>query len=161
MPEKKVLLAYYSRTGMTAKVARDISASLGCEIEEIRDKKDRSGLFNLLASGRDVFLRELTEIEECRHNPSDYDITIIGTPIWMMRMSLPIKAYVLKHRKEFGKVAFLCTGSYGSKHVFRDMEYHSHAKPISTLGVSRHDSETSYSKKLKKFLNELERAAGR
>ena len=39
----KILVAYYSRTGTTRKVAETIAGILKCDIEEVLDKKSRFG----------------------------------------------------------------------------------------------------------------------
>jgi flavodoxin len=41
---KKILVVYYSRTGMTKKLANSIANLLFADIEEIVDTKNRSGL---------------------------------------------------------------------------------------------------------------------
>ena len=40
----KILIAYYSRTGVTRKIAEKLKEKLGCDIEEIESVKDRSGM---------------------------------------------------------------------------------------------------------------------
>jgi len=40
----KAIVIYYSRTGDTRVVARTIQAALDCDLREIKDLKDRSGI---------------------------------------------------------------------------------------------------------------------
>ena len=47
----KVLVAFYSRTGSTKLVAEAIAQALNADVEEIKDKKDRNGIFGFLKSG--------------------------------------------------------------------------------------------------------------
>jgi len=47
----KTLVAYYSRTGNTKKVAVEIAKNLKADIDEIIDKKDRSGMIGWIIGG--------------------------------------------------------------------------------------------------------------
>ncbi len=105
----KILVAYYSRTGTTRKVAEAIAGILKCDIEEVIDKKSRSGALGWLKSGRDAGSKKLTTIEETKNDPGLYDVVAIGTPVWNGTMSTPIRTYIVQHRESFKKVAFFCT----------------------------------------------------
>ena len=67
----KILVAYYSRTGQTRKLALDIAEKLKAEIDEIKDKRKRKGFLGYILAGRDAFRKNLTEIEYNK-NPEDY-----------------------------------------------------------------------------------------
>ena len=47
---KQIVVAYYSRTGGTRKVAEQLAAILDADLEEIREAKDRSGVLGLLSA---------------------------------------------------------------------------------------------------------------
>ncbi len=52
----KVLIAYYSRTGHTEQVAKEIAARCQADVDRIRDDGvDRSGLWGYLRSGWQAF----------------------------------------------------------------------------------------------------------
>ncbi|MCK4376551.1 MAG: flavodoxin, partial [Candidatus Brocadiae bacterium] len=80
MGGKRCLVVYYSRSGTTRKAAEAIAGLLGCDIEEILDRKDRSGVTGYLVSLKDSALRKPAEIEPVRRDPADYDLVVIGTP---------------------------------------------------------------------------------
>lgn len=90
----KQLVVYYSRPGTARKVAEAIVEVLGCDFEEIRDLKDRSGVLGWLSSGRDATLNKLTKIDKPEKPPELYSVTIIGTPVWNSRVSTPIRTYI-------------------------------------------------------------------
>src|SRR3989339_644824 len=94
MNNMKTLIVYYSRTGTTKRVAEAIAEKLGADLEEIVDKKDRKGAMGYLTAGRDATLRRLTEIEPLKKRAEDYDLVIIGTPIWSWNMSVAVRAYL-------------------------------------------------------------------
>lgn len=82
------LVAYFSASGVTAKVAENLSDALGADLFEIvpkvrytkadldwRDKASRSTI-----EMNDPFSRP--EIEALRDNIADYDTIYVGFPIW-------------------------------------------------------------------------------
>lgn len=76
----KTLLVYYSRSGHTAKIAQELADALECDIEEIIDTKNRSGIIGWLRSGRDAMNQSLTLLKDPVNDPADYDLLVIGTP---------------------------------------------------------------------------------
>jgi len=156
-PSMKILVAFYSRSGRTKKVAEAISEILKCDKEEIFDIKSREGIVGFLSAGTDANLRRLTAIKEIKNNPSLYDLVIIGTPIWSSNISTPIRTYLFLYKEEFKKVAFFCTrlGS-DAKKVFDDMKNLSQKTPIALLKLtSREVARDQYMQKVKEFIKNL------
>ncbi|MBN1274674.1 flavodoxin [Candidatus Woesearchaeota archaeon] len=127
----KALVAYYSRTGNTQKVGRAIAKRLGADADDIIDRTPRKGLIGWLRGGRDALRKRLTIITT-KKRPEDYDLVIIGTPVWAATLAPAARTYLAEHRLR--KVAFFCT--YGGKpgRTFKDMESLSE-KPLATLGL--------------------------
>jgi len=153
----KVLIAFYSRSGKTKKVAKAISESLKCDKEEIFDMKSREGIVGFLSAGTDANLRKLTAIKEIKNNPSLYDLVIIGTPIWSSNISTPIRTYLSLYKEDFKKVAFFCTrlGS-DSKKIFDDMKNITQKTPLALLALSsREVARDQYMQKVKEFIENL------
>lgn len=84
----KKLVAYFSASGVTAKVAERLSESIGADLHEItpkvrytdadldwRDKTSRSSIEMTNPASR-------PEIERIRDNMQDYDTIYLGFPIW-------------------------------------------------------------------------------
>lgn len=84
----KKLVAYFSASGVTAKVAERLSESIGADLHEItpkvrytdadldwRDKTSRSSIEMSNPASR-------PEIERIRDNMKDYDTIYLGFPIW-------------------------------------------------------------------------------
>ncbi|MEM3364253.1 MAG: flavodoxin [Candidatus Micrarchaeia archaeon] len=156
MPSK-VLVVFYSRSGVTAAVANIIAKELGADIERIMDKKNREGLIGILRTGKDVFLHHLSEIESPAKDPSQYDVVIIGTPVWAGTMSLPVKAYITRMKHKFGKIAFFCTGGgFGAKNTIKDMSYLCGRQPIAVMCISHMSYFTGgYKKSIAKFVEDI------
>lgn len=134
----KTLIVYYSRTGTTKKIAEAIAQKIGADtiIEEIKDTVDRAGAKGYLISGRDATLRRLTTLQPAKYNPADFDLVIIGTPIWSWNLSAPVRTYVTEHGPKFKKVAFFCTmGGSGDERAFKEMAEIIGKKPTITLAL--------------------------
>jgi flavodoxin len=106
----KILVVYYSRTGTTKEVAQEIASKLNADIEEIIDKKDRSGVLGFFAASKDAKNENLTELAEMKKNPKEYNLIIIGTPVWDETVSTPVRTYLIKYKDSLPeKVAFFTT----------------------------------------------------
>ncbi|MHB9155725.1 MAG: flavodoxin family protein [Endomicrobiales bacterium] len=106
---KKILVVYYSRTGTTGRVAKDIAARLDADIEKITDLKKRSGAAGRLYAGRDAVRRSTTEIGPVEKNPADYDLTVIGTPIWAGNMTSAVRTYLGNTKTRVKNIACFST----------------------------------------------------
>jgi flavodoxin len=138
----KTLVVFYSRTGTTKKVAEAIAKKTGADLEEIKDTVDRSGAMGYIRSGRDAMKKRLTNLEPILKNPADYDLVVIGTPIWGWNVSAPVRTYLTEQKEKFlpgadKKVAFFCTmGGSGDKNAFSEMEKIIGKKPAATLALT-------------------------
>lgn len=132
----KTLILFYSRTGTTKKVAEKLAPMLGADIEEISDNINRAGVSGYLISGRDAAFKKLTKINSISHNISDYDLVIIGTPVWAWTMSSPIRTLITEQGDKVKQVAFFCTqGGEGNQGALPDMAKLINKKPLSTLSL--------------------------
>jgi flavodoxin len=118
----KTLIVYYSRSGITRKVAEELRHNLDCDIEELIDKKDRSGSLGYMRSVINALRKSPADLEEIKNDPASYDLVIIGTPVWTMKMSTPIRTYIQQNHPKFNNVAFLATaGGNNFEGTFSEM----------------------------------------
>ena len=106
-----ILCVYYSRTGHTEKLMREIAQELNCEIVKLDDGVDRSGLKGWLRSGLQAMSRRLPAVKppETALPLSIYDLVIIGTPVWAGRCSAPVRSFLREHGEELRRVAYVIT----------------------------------------------------
>ncbi len=105
----KSLVVYYSRTGNARFVAETIAAEVGADVEEIIDQKKRSGPLGFLAGGSDARRGKETVISPTTKSPAEYDLIIVGTPVWASRPSPAIVTYLKRNDLSGKKVAFFFT----------------------------------------------------
>ena len=155
---KKILIAYYSRTGTTKKAAEFLAEKLGADCEEIKDTIDRSGAKGYFISGRDGTFRKLTTLQPLHKNTADYDLVIIGTPIWSWNMSSPIRTYLTEYKNEFKQVAFFCTmGGSGDERAFAEMAEIAGQDPVATFALTTKEVVTNnFQQKAEAFVGSVE-----
>jgi len=137
----KCLVVFYSRTGITKKIAELISTEMNCEYEEIIDTKKRKGRFiGFIKSGFAATREKLTIIKTIQKDPELYDVIILGTPIWNKRMTPAIRTYITENKNRFKSVAFFCTmGGKGGPETFESMAKLCEKTPVTTLAIIRKD----------------------
>ena len=120
------LCLYYSRTGTTEKLIREIAQELGCEMVRLEDGVDRAGLKGWLRSGMQAMSRRLPPVRKPKTALplSVYDLVIIGTPVWAGRCSAPVRSFLMEYGEELRRVAYVITRG-GEEHyeaVFDQMD---------------------------------------
>ena len=151
----KKLVVFYSRTGNTKFVAEEIAKKLKADIDKILDEKDRKRkIIGWIVAGRDGMKKSLTEIKY-KKNPNDYDLVIIGTPIWGWSMTPAIRTYLTNNK--FKNVAFFLTYGGNYKDTFKEMKELS-KEPLATLDIidkDIKDNKEQVFKKIKEFCEKL------
>jgi len=153
----KILVTYYSRTGTTKVVGEYLARELGADIDEIVDLKERLGSVNYMRAARDAKGMKATEIQ-CEKNPADYDLVIIGTPIWWNNLPPAPRTYLSSHSLKGKKVAFFITSQGEDReNVFNQLrEMTPDSDIIGTFGVlQKVVKDGSHSDQLRRFIEEL------
>ena len=137
----KTLVVYYSRTGITKKIAEAIAKKMQADIEEIVDLKDRKGPWEYLKAGRDAMKRIPAQIAVTKNNPEYYDLIVIGTPVWAGNMACAVRTYIGQNKDKFKKIALFSTmGGSGDQNTFKEMETLSGKSTMSQLTVRTRDA---------------------
>jgi flavodoxin len=154
---QRTLVVYFSRTGYTRKIAEEIAGRCGADVEAIEDVRARAGIFGYLRSAREAYKKRLIELRPAAKNPSDYDLVILGTPVWASNVSSPMRAYLTAHRGELKRVAAFCTqGGSGAEKVLSDMAELCGRKPVASLALNDGEiKRRGHTEKLDQFLGTL------
>ena len=105
----KSLVVYYTRTGNAKFVAETIAAELGSDIEELVDLKKRAGKIGWMSAGKDATQEKQTQIGPTTRVPQDYDLIVLGTPIWASKPTPAIRTYIAKNDLSGKNVALFFT----------------------------------------------------
>ncbi len=157
----RVLVVYYSRTGLTRTVAEAIVQHLACDLEEIVDTKSRRGPWGYVIAGMEAVRKKLTRIERIRHNPADYDLVAVGGPVWGGTMAPAVRTYLTQRTAEIPKVAFFCTqGGHGPAHTFTHMQELCSKAPVAKLSLrAKLVKAGAVSEEVRAFAEQLRSAA--
>lgn len=133
----KTLVVYYSRTGNTRRVARRIAEDLDADREQIEDTKNRDGIMGFLKGGKDSLFRNQTELGELTKDPGDYDLVLVGTPVWAGTVCPAIRTWLGRFCDRLNNMAFfLTTRTSGKEKTFIEMTEVSGAPPHATLALT-------------------------
>jgi flavodoxin len=99
----KTIVYYYSHKGSNRFLAQRMASDLACDIEEI---KPRLNVHMLMIMGLNLGNKKLkTKVE-------DYDTVILCGPIWMGKLIVLLKNFVLNYRRKVKRLIFVsCCGS--------------------------------------------------
>ncbi len=168
----KVLVIYYSRTGVTRKAAEKAAELLrqqaGTEVqtEEILDRKDRKGILGWIGAGKDASLKRKADIEPIKSDVASFDLVIIGTPVWAWKAATPVRSFCDQHGATCRRAAFFCTmGGSGAEGAFAAMQSGSGREPVATLALIdrkvKAEDEEAFVKPLREFIAQaLQRVSG-
>jgi len=137
----KVLVIYYSRSGVTKKAAERIADGLKGKaevtVEKIIDSKDHQGVLGWVAAVKDAMMKNVTPIELVKGDPAAFDLVAIGTPVWAWTVASPVRTFCSRHGKAAGKVAFFCTmGNSGETGALQAMKDLCGKEPVATLAIA-------------------------
>jgi flavodoxin len=128
----KILVVYFSRTGHTRQIATALARALPADLEELREPRaERSWLRSAL----DGFLGRRTMLQPVAHVARDYDLVVVGGPVWVGALSSPVRTYLDAHRGQFREIAFFCSGGGAPGSVFEQMARITGMRPKATLAV--------------------------
>lgn len=113
--EMKTLVAYFSATGTTESVAKDLAKVTGATLYEIKpevkytaadldwtDKTSRSSVEMQDLSSRPAFVKDL-------ENADKYDVIFIGFPVWWYTAPTIINSFIEAYKFEGKTVVFFAT----------------------------------------------------
>jgi len=155
----KILVVYYSRTGLTKKLALSLAEKIGAATEAIIDQDRRAGVLGYIRSGREAVSKKLAAIEAIQQDPAAYDLVIIGTPLWAGTMSSPVRAYLAAYKDKLKRVAFFITqGGSGQEKVFKILSDFVGQDSLANLAVlSREVVRGDYQDKISAFISQYEK----
>lgn len=107
----RILVLYYSFEGNTKMVAEIIAEYLNADIKAIKPIKEieSKGFIKYLWGGRQVLMGKKPEIEPLNLDFSNYEVVLIGSPIWAASYAPPIKTVLESDYIQNKKVGyFLC-----------------------------------------------------
>jgi len=94
----KILIVYYSLTGNTqfiAEALRDTIEADILELKPIKELKAGSGT-RFMWGGYQSTMKKKPKLMDFDINPLEYDLIILGTPVWAWTFSPPMRSFLSK-----------------------------------------------------------------
>jgi len=133
----KTLIVYHSRSGYTRRVAESLARRLRADVDQIEVIGDRQGMLGYARCALEALGEVTPAIRLPRRAPAEYDLLVIGTPVWFWGLSSPVRSYIMEERRNFPRVAFFCTmGGSGAERAFATMAALGGKAPIATLALT-------------------------
>jgi len=150
----KTLVAYYSRTNITKKLALEIAEAVNADTEEIISKVNYDGKLGYVRAGKDGMTAKIIDLETLKHDPADYDLIYLGVPVWAGKAANPLISYIKQNEGKFSNVKFFATaGKSGFEGAFKQMEEFVGKSPLKTLALTTKEVKSGdFKNKLSSFL---------
>jgi hypothetical protein len=107
-----ILVAYFSRSGTTETLARELARRLGADLDRIRTRTDYSGAAGFRRGIWHSILRRAPDVE-FEADPADHALVVLAGPIWAGSMAAPLRAYVKANQGRIVGAAALCVSGSG------------------------------------------------
>ncbi|HEV2622571.1 MAG TPA: hypothetical protein VGU65_10855 [Frateuria sp.] len=131
-PANPLLVAYYSRSGNTARVGHALAQRLGADELPIEDLRG-DGRVSVWRAALDRLLGTLPPIADPTVPLENYDLVVLGTPVWGGRPASPVRRFLHEHAAHLPRTAFFCTmGGKGSDSTFAEMQERLGRQPRAT-----------------------------
>lgn len=154
----QTLVVSFSRTGETKKIADLVADSLGAEArEEISENRRRTGPLGYLKSAWEALLGVSPIINPPTREPSEFDVVVLASPVWVGSLSSPMRTYLLKMESKLPRVALLVTeGGSGGHRVLLQMRDLIRKTPLAELVLNEDEiRHGSHIHKVKAFCDHL------
>lgn len=138
----KTLVVYFSRTGYSENVAKEIAKKYDADLDKLTDDVRWDGMWGYLRGARYAMFNKVTQITYSKRS-SEYDKIIIVSPVWAGKMPPAIHTYLDKNIENINKLAGIFTSeSSNPKKIFDNIEK-KYSKKISRLAIMKKKMEQS------------------
>ncbi|MBR4947618.1 MAG: flavodoxin [Clostridiales bacterium] len=112
----KTAIVYYSMHGNVRYVAEKVAKETGADLIELIPKKayPDKGMRQFIWGGSAVTFKKKPDLEPYAFNASDYDLVIIGTPVWASNFVPPLRTFLEDNDLTGKKIAVIATSAGGN-----------------------------------------------
>ena len=133
----KTLIVFHSRTGNTRRIAQALARRLGADLDEVRIVQPLGGAIGYTFCAIEAVAGLMPALLPSRKDPAEYDLVVIGTPVWFWSLSSPMRSWLAQHPMKHSRVAFFGTmGGSGAPRVFATMATLLGKRPVATLALT-------------------------
>ena len=124
---RRIAIIYYSMSGNTEYVAKNISEKIEADLIKIVPKKayPDSGFRKFFWGGKSAVMGETPKLEEYEFDSTKYDYIIFGTPVWASSFVPPIRTFIKENKDKLNnkKIAvFVCYSGGGAEKAIEKLK---------------------------------------
>lgn len=149
----RILVVFYSYTGICRRLAELLCAQLGWDRGEILETHPRAGVVGTLRCIADTLLHRRPGIRYEGPDPAGYDAVVLVSPVWVYGLAGPMRSFVVRSGASVKRYAVVSTmGSAGAINTFAEIERLLGRAPlIATAFTSREVEDGSCAIRLQAF----------
>jgi flavodoxin len=152
----RILIVYHSRSGYTRRVARALAGRLAADLDGIEVVQPLGGVLGYAMCAIEAVTGLAPALRPGSKDPADYDLVLIGTPVWFWSLSSPVRSWLERHTLRGRKFAFFCTMSgSGASGVFATMKQLAGGEPLATLALTDAEIDAGARARLDAFVNAM------
>ena len=121
----KTLIVYYSLTGNTEYAAKQLAEKVNADLVKLKPDSEppKQGRMMFVKGGFSALRHKTPELEPLKVNLDDYDLIIIGTPIWAGTYTPAIGSFIKNCDLKAKKIAVFVSSSSGEgKKAIKQLE---------------------------------------
>jgi NAD(P)H-dependent FMN reductase len=131
-------------TPATKRLASDLASALRADLDLIITRQPRDGLVGWIRSAYDVTFERPTDIARPARKVDDYDLVVIGSPVWNGAVTSPVRTYIERHAKRVRSLALFATSPRrGAESAIEQMTNLCGRHPLAHLVVRDCDVSTN------------------
>lgn len=158
----KTLIVFYSFEGNTRYIAEIIARETDGDLEELKtpDQPKSHGFSKFFWGGKQVFMNEQPRLESLLADPEQYELIVIGTPVWVGTVTPAVKVFLQRVKFQDKKVAIFCCHGGGKGKTLEFMkEQLSDNMLVGEIDFKEplKDNEFNVSQKVKEWLNDIDK----
>ena len=157
----KTAIVFYTMHGNVRYVAEKVAKETGADLIELIPKKayPDKGMIKFIWGGSAVTFKKKPDLEPYELNVSDYDLIIIGTPVWASNFTPPLRTFFESHDLTGKKIAAIttCAGGDFTKCVEAIREASKADALVATLSLVEPKNQPSEDKekKISEFIEKI------
>lgn len=153
----KILIAYFSRSGYTRHLAEALARRLDAQLAPIEESRPRDGVTGYLRSLDEALRGRDATILRPALDPGDFDLVLVGTPVWASHPSSPARAFARLYGPRIKQAALFCTlGGSGGERALRELAAIVDRAPVATLALTDREIDAGADGgKLERFVKTL------
>ena len=157
----KAAIVYYSLEGNTQYVAEKIAKELNADMIRLMPVKEypTGKVSKYIWGGKSAMHKETPKLKEYRFDAQNYDLVLLGTPIWAQTYAPPLRTFLTETKLAGKKVAlFVCSAGGLAENCFAQLEKElSDCAVVSTLRLVNplKNSRTNDDKQIADFCAKL------